>query len=124
MGTSIFVRLVCVNKMFDDCTSGNWREIFTFFVTLFYILVAGIYVSKTVKKCLQFVYIFADLLPVNNELIAYRNQFFKKLSAQCLYGKIMPVWRSTPFLPNICLTRIQTFHMLFEPYCQYNSMEK
>jgi hypothetical protein len=25
---------------------------------------AGIYVTKTVKKCLQFVYIFADLLPV------------------------------------------------------------
>jgi hypothetical protein len=26
--------------------------------------IADIYVTKTVKKCLQFVYIFADLLPV------------------------------------------------------------
>jgi hypothetical protein len=35
-----------------------------FLILFFYILVAGIYVSKTVKKCLQFVYIFANLLPV------------------------------------------------------------
>jgi hypothetical protein len=35
-----------------------------FFRLFFYILVAGIYVTKTVKKYLQFLYIFADLLPV------------------------------------------------------------
>jgi hypothetical protein len=33
--TSIFVRLVCVNKMFDDFT-GNWREISTLFETFFF----------------------------------------------------------------------------------------
>jgi hypothetical protein len=57
--TSIFVRLVCVNKRSDDCT-GNFYA----FLPFFYILVAGIYVTKTVNKCLQFVHIFADLLPV------------------------------------------------------------
>jgi hypothetical protein len=50
--------------MFDGCT-GNWREISTLFETFFlYIGSPGTYVTKTVKKCLQFVYIFADLLPV------------------------------------------------------------
>jgi hypothetical protein len=80
--------------MFDDCT-GDWREISSAFWDFFYILVAGIYVTKTVKKCLQFIYIFADLLPVKCQakfLILLirsqsdRNQFFKKLSAQCLYN--------------------------------------
>jgi hypothetical protein len=49
--TSIFVRLVCVNKMFDDGTGGKYPGFFTFWY---------IYVTKTVKKCLQFVYIFAN----------------------------------------------------------------
>jgi hypothetical protein len=59
--TSIFVRLVCVDTMFDDCT-GNFHTFGDFFSN---ILVAGIYVTKTVKKYLQFVYIFADLMPVS-----------------------------------------------------------
>jgi hypothetical protein len=66
----------------------------------FYILEAGIYVAKTVKKCLQFVYIFADLLPVKCQtkflilqlnvwqIVCYCNQFFKELSAQCLYNSM------------------------------------
>jgi hypothetical protein len=35
----------------------------------------------------------------------------------------MPVWKNKPFLKN-CLTRIQTFHRLFEANCLYNRMEK
>jgi hypothetical protein len=35
-----------------------------FFRLFFYILVPGIYGTKTMKKCLQFEYIFAELLPV------------------------------------------------------------
>jgi hypothetical protein len=60
----------------------------SFFRLFFYILAAGIYVTKTMEKCLQFVYIFADLLPVKFQtkflILAvkyltnpcYRNQFF------------------------------------------------
>jgi hypothetical protein len=55
--TSIFVRLVCVNKMFDDYT-GNWREISTLFArlfeTFFYILVAGKKCNKNSKKMYTF----------------------------------------------------------------------
>jgi hypothetical protein len=33
-------------------------------------------------------------------------------------------WKTTPFLPNNCLTRIQTIHRHFEAYFLYNSMKK
>jgi hypothetical protein len=128
--TSIFVRLVCFNKMFDGCT-GNWREISTLFETFFlYFGSPGIYVTKTVKKCLQFVYIFADLLPVKcqtkflilavkclTNCLLLQSIFFFKLSAQCLY-------KNKPFLPNNYLTIIKTFYRLIEAYCLYNRMEE
>jgi hypothetical protein len=122
--TSIFVHLVCVNKMFDD-----WQAIggkFPGFLRLFfYILVAGIYVTETVKKCLQFVYIFADLLPVkfqtifsilrvkcltNCLLLRWRTivwQEFKLFTCFLKHIACTIGWRYTPFLPNNRLTKVQ-----------------
>jgi hypothetical protein len=90
---------------------------------LFYILVAGIYETKKVKKCLQFVYIFADLLPVKCQtkfLILAVKCLTNCLLQQSTFLKIVCsiVWK------NNCLTRIQTFPRLFEPYCLYNRMKK
>jgi hypothetical protein len=55
-------------------------------------------------------------------LFATAINFFKK----CLLNAYtMPiVWKNKHFLPNNCLTRIQTFHRLFEANCLYNRMEK
>jgi hypothetical protein len=112
--------------MFDNST-GNCREISTLFETFFYILVTGIYRTKTVKKCLQFVYIFADLLPVKFQtkflILADTAINFLK---NCLLNACMEIWQEfkvstgflkhitgtigwieTPVLPNNCLTRIQ-----------------
>jgi hypothetical protein len=126
--TSIFVRFVCVNKMFDNCT-GNWRKIFTLFETFFLHFASSHLYNKNSEKCLQFVYISAELLPVKcqtkflilfDKLFATAINFFKN----CLLNACTIVWKNRPFLPNICLTRIQTFHRLFEANCLYNRMEK
>jgi hypothetical protein len=113
--------------MFDDCT-GNWQEVSTLFESFFYILVAGIYVTITEKKCLQFVFIFADLLPVKCQAI------FLILAVKCLANCLLP---QSIFLKIVCSmpvqcmeaffaerSIIQTFHRLFEAYCLYNRMEK
>jgi hypothetical protein len=110
----------------------------------FYILVSGINVTKTGKKCTQFVYIFADLLLVKcqtkflmlavkcltNYLLS-QTIFLKivwqefKLSKGFLKHIVYTIgWRNTPVLSNNFLTRIQTFHRLFEANCLYNRMEK
>jgi hypothetical protein len=41
----------------------------------------------------------------------------------CLLNACTIVWKNKPFWPNNnCLTRIQTFHRLFEAYWLYNKM--
>jgi hypothetical protein len=40
------------------------------------------------------------------------------------YGLYNIAYRNTYFLPKNCLTEVYTFHMSFETYCPYNSMEK
>jgi hypothetical protein len=55
--------LANVRKMSYECT-GDWREIYTLIETFSFAFLAGIYIAKIVTKCLQFVYIFADLLIV------------------------------------------------------------
>jgi hypothetical protein len=102
----------------------------------FYNLVAGIYVTKTVKKCLQFVYIFADLLPVKcqtkflilavkclTNCLLQQSIFF----LNCLLNACTIVWKNMPFLPINCLTRIQTlfFCLIFvqSRICFHSSQE-
>jgi hypothetical protein len=103
-------------------------EKFPRFLRFFYILVAGIYVTKTVKKCLQFVYIFAHLLPVKCQakflILAVRCWIAINILKNCLLNACTIAWKITPLLPNNCLTTIQTSHRFFEAYCLYNRMEK
>jgi hypothetical protein len=49
-----------VKQMYRQLT-GNFHAFSDFFL---YVLVAGIYVTKKVEKCVQLVYIFADLMIV------------------------------------------------------------
>jgi hypothetical protein len=51
-----------------------------------------------------------------DKLFATAMNFFKN----CLLNACSS---NKPFLPNNCLTRIQTFHRLSEAYCLYNRVE-
>jgi hypothetical protein len=116
--------------------AGNFHAFLDFF---FYILVAVIYVAKTEKNCLKFVYISAHSLPVKWQttfLILLPQSIFFLLSTQCLYNTMEKYtffcqtiiwqefklsigflkhiactlrWKNTPVLPNNCLTRIHYY---------------
>jgi hypothetical protein len=74
--------------------AGNFHAFLNFF---FYILVPGSYLTKKVKKCLQFVYIFADLLPVKCQTK------FLILAVKCLTNCLLP---QSIFLKIVCLYTI------------------
>jgi hypothetical protein len=90
MGLCQYVSIKCLTIV--QAIGGKFPR----FLIFFSILAAGIYVTKKVKKSLQFVYIFACTI----------------------------AWKNKSFLPNICLTKIQTFHRLSEAYCLCNRLEK
>jgi hypothetical protein len=110
--------------------AGNFHA---FLDVFFKILEAGIYITKTVKivcnlhpflqtYCLWNVRQNFWFWQLNVwQIVWYRNQFFFEY---CLLNACTIVWKNKHFLPNNCLTRIQTFHRLFEAYCLYNRMEK
>jgi hypothetical protein len=71
--------------------AGNLHAFWDFF---FCILVAGIYVTKVVTKCLQFVYIFADILIV--KCLTKFSILAVKCLTNCLqFGCILPVKQHT-----------------------------
>jgi hypothetical protein len=90
-----------------------------FWDLFFCILVAGIYVTKVMTKCLQFVYIFADLL---FEKCLTK---FPILSVKCLTNYLQTIWlhiaccmEKYSFLLNNCLI----IHRIFEAYCLYREI--
>jgi hypothetical protein len=64
MGLHKHMSIKCLTIV--QAIAGNFHAFLNFFL---YILVAGIYVTRTVKRCLQFVYIFTDLFPVKCQII-------------------------------------------------------
>jgi hypothetical protein len=125
----VFLHSANVKQMFYNFT-GNWREISTLFKPFLHF--GSRYLCSTTSDKIS-----ANLLIVNcltKFLILAVKGLTNSLLQQAIwlhttsnlaaYGLYNIAYRNTYFLPKNCLTEVYTFHMSFETYCPYNSMEK
>jgi hypothetical protein len=79
-------------KMSNKCLTNVQK--FPLFLRLFFkILLAGIYETKIMTKCVQFVHIFADLF-----ILKCLTKIFNFGSK--MFDRLLTAWKNTLFLPN------------------------